>query len=177
MTRNEDVTYKARVRKIIRSYGSFIQKMVGEFNCDGYQIVQINTFVEMLGIRDTIQSPVLMSENKDETMTRFYIPTSTKLLYVYELKVDNYDKIYGTDDDTDPDDTDPDGGCPSGNNGGLVDIFYLGVKFGIYPSLIFMGVGAMTDFTSLIANPKTILLGAAPPPCPCSWSGYSRPAS
>ena len=47
------------------------------------------------------------------------------------------------------------------NNGGLIDIFYLGVKFGIYPSLIFMGVGAMTDFTALIANPKTILLGAA----------------
>ena len=121
LTKNEDVTYKARVRKIVRSYGSFIQKMIGEFNCDGYQIVKINTFVEMLGIRDTIQSPVLMSENKDETMTRFYIPTSTKLLYVYELKVDNYDKIYGTDDDTDPDGTDPDGGCPSGNNGGLVD--------------------------------------------------------
>jgi len=47
------------------------------------------------------------------------------------------------------------------NNGGLIDILYLGVKLGIYPALIFMGVGAMTDFTALIANPKTILLGAA----------------
>jgi oxaloacetate decarboxylase beta subunit len=47
------------------------------------------------------------------------------------------------------------------NNGGLVDILYLGVKFGIYPSLIFLGVGAMTDFTPLIANPKSMLLGAA----------------
>ena len=46
------------------------------------------------------------------------------------------------------------------NNGGLIDILYLGVKFGIYPSLIFMGVGAMTDFTSLIANPKSLLMGA-----------------
>ena len=45
--------------------------------------------------------------------------------------------------------------------GGLVDILYLGVKLGIYPSLIFMGVGAMTDFTPLIANPKSLLLGAA----------------
>ena len=47
------------------------------------------------------------------------------------------------------------------SQGGLIDILYLGVKLGIYPSLIFMGVGAMTDFTALIANPKSLLLGAA----------------
>ncbi len=46
-------------------------------------------------------------------------------------------------------------------HGGLFDWLYLGVKFGIYPPLIFMGVGAMTDFSALIANPKSILLGAA----------------
>lgn len=47
------------------------------------------------------------------------------------------------------------------SEGGLIDILYLGVKLGVYPSLIFMGVGAMTDFTALIANPKSLLLGAA----------------
>ena len=46
------------------------------------------------------------------------------------------------------------------NNGGLVDILYLGVKLGVYPSLIFLGVGAMTDFSPLIANPKSLLMGA-----------------
>ena len=46
------------------------------------------------------------------------------------------------------------------NEGGLVDILYLGVKLGVYPSLIFLGVGAMTDFTPLIANPKSLLMGA-----------------
>ena len=46
-------------------------------------------------------------------------------------------------------------------HGGLIDILYLGVKLGIYPSLIFLGVGAMTDFSPLIANPKSLLLGAA----------------
>ena len=46
-------------------------------------------------------------------------------------------------------------------NAGLIDILYLGVKLGIYPPLIFMGVGAMTDFGPLIANPKSFLLGAA----------------
>lgn len=44
---------------------------------------------------------------------------------------------------------------------GLLDYLYLGVKLGIYPCLIFMGVGAMTDFGPLIANPKSLLLGAA----------------
>ncbi len=46
-------------------------------------------------------------------------------------------------------------------NGGLLYYLYLGVKLGIYPPLIFMGIGAMTDFGPLIANPKSFLLGAA----------------
>jgi len=45
--------------------------------------------------------------------------------------------------------------------GGLLDIFYIGVKSGLYPCLIFMGVGAMTDFGPLLSNPKSLLLGAA----------------
>ena len=44
---------------------------------------------------------------------------------------------------------------------GFIDVLYLGIKLGIYPCLIFMGVGAMTDFGPLIANPKSLLLGAA----------------
>ena len=47
------------------------------------------------------------------------------------------------------------------NDAGLLDYLYLGVKLGIYPCLIFIGVGAMTDFGPLIANPKSFLLGAA----------------
>ncbi len=47
------------------------------------------------------------------------------------------------------------------SKGGLLDLLYLGVKLGIYPPLIFLGVGAMTDFGPLISNPKSILLGAA----------------
>ncbi len=46
-------------------------------------------------------------------------------------------------------------------NAGLLDVFYIGVKAGIYPSLIFMGVGAMTDFGPMIANPKSMLMGAS----------------
>ena len=47
------------------------------------------------------------------------------------------------------------------HNGGLADMLYLGVKLGIYPPLIFLGIGTMTDFGPLISNPKSLLLGAA----------------
>ncbi|HOQ36212.1 MAG TPA: sodium ion-translocating decarboxylase subunit beta [Acetivibrio sp.] len=47
------------------------------------------------------------------------------------------------------------------DKGGLLDFLYLGVKLGIYPPLIFLGIGAMTDFGPLLANPKSLLLGAA----------------
>ena len=53
------------------------------------------------------------------------------------------------------------GGADPNITAGLLDYLYLGVKLGIYPCLIFLGVGAMTDFGPLIANPKSLLLGAA----------------
>ena len=46
------------------------------------------------------------------------------------------------------------------HDGGFLDMLYLGVKLGIYPSLIFIGIGAMTDFSPLISNPKSLLIGA-----------------
>ena len=47
------------------------------------------------------------------------------------------------------------------NGGGLADMLYMGVKLGVYPPLIFLGIGTMTDFGPLISNPKSLLLGAA----------------
>ncbi|MBQ9748603.1 MAG: hypothetical protein IJV98_07455 [Clostridia bacterium] len=101
-TKNEDVTYDARVRKVVNAYRSFIQEIQGDFDSSGYQVVPIKTFTEMLGVRDTLQAPILMSENRDETMTQFLIPTDAKLLYVYEIKVDNYDEIYCRAENPDP---------------------------------------------------------------------------
>lgn len=65
---------------------------------------------------------------------------------------------------TDPEYLKPDGSLDMSlvlGKGGLLDLLYLGVKLGIYPPLIFLGIGAMTDFGPLISNPKSILLGAA----------------
>ena len=95
LTKNEDVTYANKVRKLLSAYRSFIQRIYGEFDATGYQIVQIKSFTELLSIRDTIQSPVLMSENKDETRAQFLVPTNTKILYLYEIRVENYEELYG----------------------------------------------------------------------------------
>ena len=98
VTRNEHINYSIKIKKILNSYRSFVQEIDGEFDTTGYQIVPIKTFNEMLGIRDTIQSPLLMWQNFDETLTQFLIPTDTKLLYTFEIRVENYDLIYGLDD-------------------------------------------------------------------------------
>ncbi len=93
-TRNEDINYSIKVKKLYNSYRSYIQKLVNGFDDEGYQILQLSAFIDMLTIRDTIMSPILMYENEDQTMTRFLIPTDTRVLYVYEIKVENYDEIY-----------------------------------------------------------------------------------
>ena len=94
-TRNDDINYTIKVKRLLSSYRSFIQQISNEYDTEGYQILHVSTFAEMLGIRDTIQAPILMHENGDQTCTQFMIPTNTKLLYMYEIKVDNYDLIYG----------------------------------------------------------------------------------
>ncbi|MBO5212714.1 MAG: hypothetical protein J6B60_04150 [Clostridia bacterium] len=95
LTRNHDINYAIKVRKLVSNYKSYIQKINNEFDMSGYQILYVNTFNEMLGIRDTIQSPILMSENTDQTCTQFLISTNTKILYLFEIKVEDYDEIYG----------------------------------------------------------------------------------
>lgn len=95
-TRNEDINYSIKVKRLVGAYKSYIQKITNGFDDEGYQILLLDSFTDMLTIRDTILSPILMTENEDETMTRFFIPTNTKLLYVYEIKVENYDELYGS---------------------------------------------------------------------------------
>ncbi len=94
LTRNTDVNYEIKVNRILKSYRSFIQKINNCFADESYRPVFVDSFNEMLEIHDTIQSPVLMYENEDKTCSSFYIPTNTNLLYVYEIKVEDYDEIY-----------------------------------------------------------------------------------
>lgn len=90
LTRTEDITYTTRVKKILSQYKSYIQKINNLFESRGYQIIFVNTIDEMLEIRDTIQAPILMYENEDKTCAKFMIPTDSKLLYLYEIKIEGY---------------------------------------------------------------------------------------
>ena len=95
LTRNTDITYGIKVKRIVNNYKSYIQQIVNPFEREGYQLLYVSDFTELLEIRDTIQLPILMNENADKTCTSFIIPTNTKFLYIYEIKVDDYDKLYG----------------------------------------------------------------------------------
>lgn len=95
-TRNRDINYTIMVKKLLSAYKSYIQQINNEFDVSGYRVLNVNTFNEMLEIRDTIQSPILMSENEDKTCTKFIITTNTDILYVFEIKVEGYDEIYST---------------------------------------------------------------------------------
>ncbi|MBR7116182.1 MAG: hypothetical protein IKC87_00525 [Clostridia bacterium] len=90
LTRTEDITYTSRVKKIVSQYKSYIQKINNMFDTHGYQRILVDTFDEMLEIRDTIQAPILMYENEDKTCSKFIIPTDSKLLYLYEIKIEGY---------------------------------------------------------------------------------------
>ena len=96
LTRDTHINYEIKIKKIVNAYKSFIQKINNVFDTKGYQVLLVNSIEEMLDIRDTLQSPILMSENDDKTMTQFIIPTNNQILYVYEVKVENYDEIYAT---------------------------------------------------------------------------------
>ena len=90
LTRTDDITYTARVKKIVSQYKSYIQRIKNAFDMSAYQVILVDTFDEMLEIRDTIQAPILMHENEDKTCAKFIIPTDNKLLYLYEIKIDGY---------------------------------------------------------------------------------------
>lgn len=90
LTRTDDITYTAKVNRIISQYKSYIQKIKNLFDMSEYKLISVETFDELLEIRDTIQAPILMYENNDKTCAKFIIPTDSKLLYLYEIKIEGY---------------------------------------------------------------------------------------
>ena len=94
-TRNHDINYGIKVKRLVANYRSFIQEISTPFATEGYQMVYIKTFNEMLEVRDTIGAPLLMYKNADGTATTFVVPSTMGILYSYEIRVDDYDDIYG----------------------------------------------------------------------------------
>jgi len=93
-TKNEKAVYNMRLRKIMSNYGSYIQKLNNEFEFDGYQILEIKSFEDLLQVRETINKPILMTEKAIVMETYFFIP-SEKNVYIYELKAGNLRKVRG----------------------------------------------------------------------------------
>ena len=99
LTRNHDINYTNKVNKIVRTYRSFIQRILNNLDVSKYQVLYIETINELLEIRDTLQMPILMYENEDKTCTNFMIPTDGGTLYMFEIKVDDYDELYNNPND------------------------------------------------------------------------------
>ena len=77
--------YKIELKKIVTNYHSYIQKINTRFDFKKYRVVEVDSFNDMLEIRDSLQQPILMLENQEQTGTEFIIPTNTDLLYVFEI--------------------------------------------------------------------------------------------
>lgn len=86
-TRTAENIYEKELKKILNNYSSYIQTMYNDFDFTEYQMLKINTFNDMLEIRDTIRQPILMKENQDKTGAYFMIPSNSKILYIYRLDV------------------------------------------------------------------------------------------
>lgn len=86
-TRTAENIYERELKKILNNYSLYIQNLGNDFDFKDYQLLKVNTFTDMLEIRDTIKQPILMKENSSKTGAYFVIPSSTKILYVYRIKV------------------------------------------------------------------------------------------
>ena len=79
--------YEKELKKILSNYSAYIQRVNGTFDISGYKSLRIDSFTDMLEIRDTINQPILMIENAKKTGVYFIIPSENKILYTYGLKV------------------------------------------------------------------------------------------
>ncbi len=87
LTRTKDITYAGRIRKILSHYKAYIQKITAPFDKTGYNVVFVDKFDELLEIRDTVSSPILMYG--DEASTEFVIPTDSGILYWHEIRLED----------------------------------------------------------------------------------------
>lgn len=91
-TQSAETIYEKELKKILNNYGTYIQMLGNDFYFRDYHMLKVNSFEDMLEIRDTIRQPILMRENNEKTGAYFIIPSSTKLLYIYRLKVSDIEK-------------------------------------------------------------------------------------
>lgn len=81
----QSIAYDMKLREILRRYRPYIQKVNNEFDLNKYNLMRLDSFNDMLEIREITQNPILMLENEDGTHIFFFITTLTEIVYVYEL--------------------------------------------------------------------------------------------
>lgn len=91
-TRNTYINYTRQVNKLVSNYRSYIQKVKTKLEFTDCKVIEVSTFVEMLEIRDTILKPILMQEDEDKTWAKFIIPAETNLVYMYQMKLEDFEK-------------------------------------------------------------------------------------
>lgn len=91
-TRTAETIYEKEMKKILYNYGSSIQVLGSEFDYDGYQLLIIDTFSDLLEISDKLRQPILLKENNKKNSAYFIIPSNTKILYIYRLNVNDIEK-------------------------------------------------------------------------------------
>lgn len=89
-TETEEDKYKSEVRKIVNTYDSYISRIQDEFNMEGYQILKVASFVDLLEIRDTMHVPIIMLGNEENLTTCFMIPAPNNILYFFSIGVTQY---------------------------------------------------------------------------------------
>ncbi len=86
-TKTSENEYKTELKRIVNNYRTYIQKLNNDFDMTGYQQLNLDSFVDLLEIRDTVQEPILMMEHKNDKETIFVLPTKNKLVYIFRLGV------------------------------------------------------------------------------------------
>ncbi len=92
LTRDKHIDYARRVQKLLSGYRSYIQRIGNPFDFEGYKVLHVMTFAELLEISDKLQNPVLMYENEDKTRSEFFIATANNLIYLYVVEVQDEDE-------------------------------------------------------------------------------------
>lgn len=86
-TRTAQMIYDKEIKSIMNNYDSYIQKINGSYDIGTSQVLKIETFNDMLEIRDTLKQPILMLENEEKNGTFFIIPATNSIIYTYALRV------------------------------------------------------------------------------------------
>ena len=86
-TRTAQMIYEKEIKSIMNNYDSYIQKISGTYDIGTSQVLKIESFNDMLEIRDTLKQPILMLENEKKNGTFFIIPATNSIIYTYALRV------------------------------------------------------------------------------------------